>query len=342
MTNSDAAPTPEHWLGQEGIRWNIMLVASLAHVPDLEELAVNLAALSREQGWPEPPPDAVGEGAVASLLQQYAAAPDSAHPLSVGRTPGGLVVRAHHAYVDGLGLLAALAHLTGRPVRSGARGVGVRPHRGALPTLAGRLVEVAVRPPAPVQGTGTTPGQDVFAAATVDRGVRTADLVYAGARAVDRWNRGHGTRANRIAVAVGVSTTGGEVLEVGDHSGFLRLTGIERLDREQVDAALAIGPLQLGGTASTGTARRARGLIRWASTTLADRLGSTLLVSHLGRVEADGLTDAAFHPLSGAGSGVSLGAVTVGGRTTLTMRARGEGHSTDDLEAILRAVVDVL
>jgi hypothetical protein len=72
---------------------------------------------------------------------------------------------------------------------------------------------------------------------------------------------------------------------------------------------------------------------------LARRLGSTVLVSHLGRVEAAAVTSAAFYPMAGGGSGLALGAVTVGSTTTLTLRARARQHSSDELGRLLDDVV---
>lgn len=321
-----------HWLGSEGVAWNILLVAHLERVPSMEVLRDRLATLSAAEGWPTPSGADVGEGAESDLLASYAAW-NGPHPVSVARTPTGLVVRAHHAYVDGLGMLAVLRELALPDLVSGATGLTERGHRSLLGTVASRLAEVVFRPPAKVPGAPDGGGGEVFATTDLDQKVHTAALVHAGAAAVQK---------KRVAVAVGVSRTGGADLRVGDHSGFLRLTDVDRLDLPDIELALATAPLQLGGTAPTGATRRLSGAIRWGSTRFDSRLGSTLLVSHLGRVTADGLGGAAFHPLSGSGSGVSLGAVTVADRTTLTVRARGTTHSTVDVEELLARVVSRL
>jgi hypothetical protein len=284
----------------------------------------------------------VVEGDARSLVPTLGALVDPGHPVSVGRTPTGLVVRAHHAYVDGLGLLAVLAALLDDEVVSGATGIGERERRSTVLTMASRLLELAVRPPAPVaSGTGgsSTSVEDVFAVARVPRAVRTAQLAHAAVQAVAAHNGARGARSDRVALAVGVSTTGGADLRPGDHSGFLRFTGAERLGVAELEQALATGPLQVGGTAQGATARRAGGLIRWASRVFAGRLGSTVLVSHLGRVEATGLSAAEFYPLAGNGSGLSVGAATAGSTTTVTLRARARQHDTTDLEALLAGVL---
>jgi hypothetical protein len=63
-----------------------------------------------------------------------------------------------------------------------------------------------------------------------------------------------------------------------------------------------------------------------------------VLVSHLGRVTAPDVRELAFHPVTAGGSGLSLGAVTLGDRTTLTLRARASAWDADGLEQLLEAI----
>ncbi|MBV9832245.1 MAG: hypothetical protein JOZ82_11690, partial [Marmoricola sp.] len=224
---------------------------------------------------------------------------------------------------------------------SSATGVGERAGRSFAAAVGGRLVEALLRPPAGVAGRPRADGPsagDVFAARTLARTVRTAELAQAAARAVADHNRAAGARAERIALAVGVSTVGGTELRVGDDSGYLRISGAERLDVPQVQDALRRAPLELGGTARSRASVRAAGLIRWGSRVLASRVGSTLLVSHLGRVTAEGLEELRFYPVTATGSQVSLGASTLGGHTTVTLRSRAARHATGDLEELLDAI----
>jgi len=72
------------------------------------------------------------------------------------------------------------------------------------------------------------------------------------------------------------------------------------------------------------------------------RLGSTLLVSHLGDVTTSAAARLAFYPVTAGGTGLSLGAVTHDGTTTLTLRGRGSAWDPAGLEALLAAVVDAL
>jgi hypothetical protein len=335
----------QQWLGQEDLAWNILLVARLRARPSTTALQGRLAEMSVRHGWAEPGPGSVLSGELADLLPRLGEVSDLQRPVSLGVTPGALVVRAHHARVDGLGLLAVLRDVAAGDLTSGASGVGERSRRSTVATMAGRLLEVLLRPPAGVAAVGAAgpiaPG-DVFAARTLPTEVRTASLADAAVRAIVERNTADGQGTRRIALAVGVSTISGHDLRVGDDSGFLRITGAEELDTEGLSRAFAEAPLQVGGTAQGAVAQRAGGLIRWTSKTFARRLGSTLLVSHLGRVQADGVDEVAFYPLAGGGSGLALGAATVGSSTTITLRARGAQHSRADLELLLDAVVDAL
>ena len=47
----------------------------------------------------------------------------------------------------------------------------------------------------------------------------------------------------------------------------------------------------------------------------------------------------AFYPVAGGGSGMSLGAVTISGQTTVTLRARGRQHDPVGLEQLLSTIV---
>ena len=331
------------WLGREDLAWNILLVARMPSPPRAEMLHGRLAGVAAREGWSTGGPLVVEADDLDELVVRLSEVRDP-NPVSVGRSEEGVVVRAHHAHVGGLGLLAVLREVLDDDLTSTAGGVGARPGRSTLATIADRLLEAVVRPPAGVAAPATAaptqldvPG-DVFAARTLPRTVRTAEVAHAAVQAVRERNQRAGVRGSRVALAVGVSTVDGSDLRVGDDSGFLRLAEAERLDVSSLSAELARTPLQVGGTARNRSARRLGWLIRWASRVFSSRLGSTLLVSHLGRITGSTVSDVAFYPLAGNGSGVSVGAATVDGRTTLTIRARGAQHGTADLAELLDAI----
>ncbi|MFL6107429.1 MAG: hypothetical protein ACJ72D_12490 [Marmoricola sp.] len=325
-----------HGLGDPRIPWVVLLDLTWTDPPQASALADRLAGLSREARWPLPLPDAVITGEPRQLLG--ALTTSSTQALRLGRHEGGLVLAARHEALDGLAMLSAARHLLGE-VRSSARGLPPDVAGSGPGALVRRATEVLVRPPARVapsrSGTGTG---DSFASTSVEASPRTADLVHAGARAIAAWNTERGRASRRISVAVGASTLGGNAEDLRDASAFLRLTDVEAMNADEVRAALAAAPVQPGGGGVTaGLLGRA---LRPAARLAAPRLGSTLLVSHLGTLDADEhLSAAAFYPVTGGGSGLSLGAATLRSTTTITLRARASQHDDDALQQLLERVV---
>src|SRR4051794_19635060 len=142
------APAPEGWLGQSGLAWNILLSADVVP-PPTRVLSERLDALATRQGWPVGGSDTAVGGDRPEALRRLAAREHHWPPVAVGRTPEGLVVGAHHAYVDGLGLLTVLGELCATPVTSRAVGVGEgRANARVAGSLVRRLAEVAAHQPA--------------------------------------------------------------------------------------------------------------------------------------------------------------------------------------------------
>ena len=336
--------TPD-WVADPAIAWRIVLSATVSTPLAVEDVRERLSARHGEQGWPASGrvltgPDEAGLRRTLGDERQGV--------VSLGITEDGrrIVVSAHHSRVDGLGLLAVLGSVTGTSVTSSARGVGDRPDdAGPLGTLARRLLEVAATPPAriaapsPVTRSAPRDGLDVYVERELSAPVRTAALVLAGARGVTAFNRAHAARGRtrrtrHVAVAIGVSRDT-SAAAIADRSALLRLRDVERLDLGGITDALALAPTQ---RPVQGTGSRA-GLLTAGLRVLAPRLGSTLLVSHLGNLAADGVDALSFHPVTAGGSGVSLGALTLAGRTRVSLRARGTAWTHDGLEQLLEAVV---
>lgn len=329
-----------HGLGDPRIPWLVILeVGPGTPSTSAVTLGERLAGLAENAGWPAPDADAVVLGERRDLLGRLAH--EAGGPIRVGVHDQGLVLAARHDYLDGLALLAVAGALTGVELRSSARGIDPERSSGTATALLRRAWEVGVRPPARVASSRSTGDiGDSFASRSIERVARTADLVRAGAQAVAAWNRDHGHPANRISVAIGVSTVGGAATELADRSAFLRLTGVETMSAEAVRRELAHAPVQPNSVPGTVNSASAT-LLRWA----APRLGSTLLVSHLGEIHTSASAEVpplAFYPVSGGGSGISLGATTVSGRTTLTLRSRAARHGDHDLERLLDLVLDAL
>lgn len=329
-----------HGLGDPRIPWQVLLETGRPGNVTAADLVDRLEQLAASAGWPKPGPSSLIHDERRTLLATLAS--EGTEAIRLGVHDQGLVIAARHDRLDGLGILAAAAALTGSELRSSARGIAAdRDRSGTATALARRAWEVAFRPPGRVAASRSTEDAgDSFASRQVERSPRSADLVHAGAQAVSRWNREHGEPARRISVAVGVSTLGGGSAVLADRSAFLRLTDVERLSLEEVRGELAHAPVQPNSVpgavdAVSGT------LLRWA----APRLGSTLLVSHLGEISSSvpaAVTPLAFYPVTGGDSGISLGATTVAGRTTLTLRSRAARHGDQDLERLLDRVLDAL
>lgn len=302
--------------------WRILLRARLHEVPDDADLAARWQALLGAQQWPASTP-ITGRGWDAVL---------AGPPVALAYGGAEIMIGATHDLVDGLGLLRILDALVDGGVRTDARGVADRPT--ASGTTSSRLREVLRDPPArlsPGPGATATTGE-VIVEADAPGHHGTAALVHAVARVAAA--RTGGRRQVAVAVGAGRPSDG----PIRDDSALLRLTGVERLDAEAVATALRTAPIQPPPAAEAGVA--AETLTRVALRVLGRRLGSTFLVSHLGRVGAPAASDLRFSPATGSG-GLALGALTLDDVTRLTLRASGPRHGWDAarLDGVLAAIV---
>lgn len=337
------------WVADPSLPWQILLAARLDAPPADDLLLHRLAHVARQARWSGAPAPLRHAPSYDALLGELSAEPDASFPVGLGVAEGHLVVRAHHSHVDGLGLLALLSALLDAPVRSTARGVGDdRPQPPFARAALARLGEVAWAPPARIAPTAPgrpTGARDAFASTQIAGTWRTSDLVAACTRALPRFAEGPPRRARRVAVAVGASRVSGAEAGVRDDSALIRLRTRGPLAVREVRALLAAAPLQPAPGPRAGDARRA-GVASVAAARgtgialrlLGARLGSTVLVSHLGVVDG-AAPPLAFYPVTGGGSGLSVGAVSHRGSTTLTARARGSRHDDEGLQEILEALV---
>ncbi len=203
--------------------------------------------------------------------------------------------------------------------------------------------EAVVAPPATVApgpapaGPDDTVG-DTFVRFTVPGRVGTSELVRAATAATVAHNRERDARDSRVAVAVGASRAGGAAPRVADDSALLRLRDVERLSPDALREAIRSALPEPPPPGSAGGSRLVATVTTAAMGALSSRLGSTLLVSHLGEVEAPGVADLAFYPVTGGGSGVSVGAVGLRGSTVVTLRGRRHRHPPLTLEELGRRV----
>lgn len=318
------------WIADPGLAWNILLVATLVEPPADRRVLAGAHELATGVGWRGDPPPVERAEALEQLLPTLAAAPEGGAPVGVGLAGRHLVLRAHHSALDGLGLLAALGVVLGAPVASSARGLPEGPARGFTGSVVQRLSEAAFSPPAVVHPTAVRPrAGDVFAARSVDAEFGTAELVVAAADAiVDHAGSGD------TVVAVGVSRSGGAAPRLVDDSALVRLRRVRGRTAEEVRRLLRETPAQGSPSGSVQSGAMAAAM-RQGMRVLARRLGSTVLVSHLGTVTTPAVERLAFYPVTGGGSGLSVGAVGHRHGTTVTLRARGTQHSEEGLQDIL-------
>lgn len=236
-----------------------------------------------------------------------------------------IIVGGHHAALDGLGLVAVLGSALGVPLGTTARGVGSSQQPRASATHhVRRALEALVTPPRKIasDGGGAATG-DHLVRTLVERPLSSAMLVAASTAAVRRWNSRHGAPADRIVVAVGASTDPGHTPAIGRRSAWFRL----RVDGD--DAAGIRRTIQTRSPEpreSESMMRAAR--IAGISRALEGRTGSTLLVSNLGRLaQRTAISDIAFFPSAHGRSGVAVGGIVLGERTSVTVRARGSDFS---------------
>jgi hypothetical protein len=332
------------WVADPRFAWTPTIRAARPADLDAATLRSRLEELN-ERLRPGSTTEPVVETETRAEALRRSSRPGTSGPVVGGLTPDDLVVSVDHSVGDGLSLLATLTALTGVPLRSGAAGVGDRsPQHGFVAARVRRLAEVALAPPAvvpPSVRAGTAGADDAFASRVVDGAHGTAAVIAATAAACREEVVG-GRAGRRTRIAVGLSTVPGSDPRLGDHSALLRLAPASLRSAELVREALRTQGVE--PPPGDETYDRRPGLARLTTRlqgVLSSRLGSTVLVSHLGRVDA-GLADLAFYPVSGGGSGLALGAVVQEGRTTLAARARGAQHDREGLDRILDAVADRL
>jgi len=317
-----------------GIGWRILLTAYLPEPPDPGAVLGRLTELFAQQAW-EGTTEVRRDDDVDVLRARLI---DSPAPVLVGIAGSALVVSAHHASVDGLGLLDVLAHVTGRSVTSSARGVGDRATRGGLArTATRRLAEAAFRPPAVVSAPeGAVGSGDAFAELTVPGSWRTAAVVTAAVQGILRHNDATGRDTRHLTVAVGAGRPRPDDDDrIANRSALVRLTDLEDATTREVEERLRTASLEAAPTSSRPTTAR---LMAGGIRLLSRRLGSTLLVSHLGEVTAEGTSGLAFHPVTAGGTGLSLGAVGLRDATTLTLRARAGQWDRPGLDGLLSEI----
>lgn len=264
--------------------------------------------------------------------------------LRLALDPGGtgFVVAGFHGAVDGLGLLGAAGALTGLDLTSSARGVApsVEPNR-FWTRSARRLAEAALAPPLRLAAGRTARTGDELTARVVEVArPGSSVLVAAAAQAVRRWNTAAPARApgRRLVVAMGLSRRPGSPTPAPDRdTAYVRLVADAIRTTGQARELLAHTTPEpaFPVTDASGVAPR---VIRMLST----RLGATVLVSNLGRIDHPGLVGLRFWPVPTGPAGTAIGMATTAGTTTVAVRARRGWFTPQAVEAWTDLVVEAL
>jgi hypothetical protein len=324
-------------------RWSIVLHGRLSQPLDPAAVAARLTdeLAHRPQLGPPPPLSTVPASDLASTLRSLAGAPyevggPALRVTLIDAPDPGVVVAAHHGVLDGLGLIALLALALGEPVVSGAK--GLKPDAAAGGRFGAfairRVTEAMVRPPTRIAGAPHTAGGrgEVMAMRAVPAFSRgAAALTAAAVRAVVGWNREHGAAAPRVAVAIGASERSGASPTLEHRAAWMRIL-VSSGDDETVAAALRAAP----ALPVAPPTQRLAGAGRMAARLLSRRLGSTLLMSSLGALTGPpNLHEVAFYPVTHGDRAVALGAATISGRSTITLRGEARDFDAPSLERLL-------
>lgn len=315
--------------GDPSVTWSILLEYTLSR--PVERTQLEAAARDLVAGHPHlgraPQIDTFDANRYDDVLHRFANTHygDDEPLLRIALSDSGdrVLLAAHHGAVDGLGLVAAMNSLLGVRLVSGARGISDRPAtRGFTSSSVRRLWDALTRPPARFRRAGGVSSRDprdwLLVSEVVWRTPGTGGLMLAVREAWEQWN---GTSPGRrpVVVALGASRRNeGEELTPDRDTAYARVDVTALHTREQADRMLSAVVPEPDFPASRGL-----GVGPVATRLLRSRLGSTVLVSNLGRLSGDGLVaGASFWPTASGPSGVAVGLVTVGDRTTATVRAR--------------------
>lgn len=238
----------------------------------------------------------------------------------------GLLVAVHHGAADGLGMVGLLGLLTGVPITCSARGIDkdAEPPRFWRRAVA-RVVEAFLRPPARLGPTGRTSDQDgdwTRVLPVTGWATGTVGLVGAVTRAGLAW-RGRGR--HRTVVSLALSTRPGRPQPTPD-----RATAYGRVVLSSGSDASAAEALRSMVPEPAFPATTAGGVGPLVTRMLGSRLGATVLVSNIGRLEGAGLLGAELWPAPSGPAGVAVGAVTAGEETTVSVRMRRGWFSDDE------------
>lgn len=260
--------------------------------------------------------------------------------LLVSADGNDVFVTAHHGVCDGLGLLAVVQAVSGREVRSSARGVGDRTSsQSFLVSSAVRLVEALVNPPTRFSGTGETatharPERLVQVSEGSGR-VNGAMICTALNDVHARWPRRRTSGGRRFLVVMGASRREPGETAPDRQTAYFRIPLKRGWGVTEVRSAMrAVEPEPAFPETS------AKGVGPMITRALKNRLGYTVNVSNLGVVAGEGLVSMAMFPAVNGPQAVGVGLVSTGSGSTVSVRTRRDDFTDDEAQQLLNLVMD--
>ncbi|GGD19128.1 hypothetical protein [Nocardioides daphniae] len=332
--------------GDPDVTWGISLEATFEAPVDLTEVDARIAALVAEHPHLGvlPTLQRVAPQAWADERERSASAPFGDDGLLVrllaSEDATRFFVTAHHGVCDGLGLIAVMSAVVGRPLTSSARGVGDRTSsQSFLVSSVLRLGEALLAPPARFSGEG-----DPAAAGRPERlhqvdeptGTVNGVRVCAALNSIHAaWPRRRTSGGRRFLVVMGASR---------------RVPGETAPDRQTAYFRIALKPqwglaevkraLQEAEPEPTFPETSAGGIGPMVTRALKNRLGYTVNVSNLGIVSGEGLASMAMFPAVNGPQAVGVGLVSTSHGSTVSLRTRRTDFSDDEAQRLLRLVME--
>lgn len=248
-----------------------------------------------------------------------------------------LFVTVHHGVADGLGMLAVAEAVVGRPVRSYAKGIGARPaRREFLLSSVLRLLEAVFNPPARFGGNSSRQGTvpDAMPQLTTGpRGIDGAVMAHALLQVFRGWPRNRNSGGRRFLVIMGASRRQPGQSVPDRQTAYLRIPLRPDWSADRVREVLRATEPEpdFPETSAGGIGPRVIRLLK-------NRLGCTVNVANLGRIEADGLVSGTIYPALNGPMPVGVGLVSTDVTTTVSIRVRRTDFTDEEAAGLLTAL----
>jgi hypothetical protein len=279
---------------------------------------------------PGPPPATIAVGGdplrARVLLDRFDLSSEPPIRVIVGQDGGRIALAAHHAALDGRGMVALIHALVGGPVLPPASAEPADGAAGERPwTALRRLLLPADRAaPSPAQ-----PAGDSLAVRTMTLGGRgvVARIAAAAVEAIAERNRRLGRPWRRIGLTI----------PVGGPAGIGNVASYRRVDlRPDDDVPAAVAHILDSGPVPSEHTSAPRALRLLAP--VADRFSDSLLVSNHTRYDIPELAQIEVYAVARGRSAIAFGTAGItGAASTLALRARDLDQR--DTEALLDATV---